>query len=474
MPDLLLELFSEEIPARMQRKAAGDLRKAVTDGLVDAGLTYEGAKEYWTPRRLTLDLRGLTAASKEVREERKGPRTDAPEKAIAGFLRGAGLDSIEQAEKRTDPKKGEFYVATMVKPGRAAQDIIADLMPGIVETFPWPKSMRWGAASADAGSLKWVRPLQAITCTFGPETEEPEVVPFSAGGIASGNTTYGHRFHAPDAIKTKRFEDYADKLDKARVMLDPARRQDAIRADADNLAFAQGLETVKDEPLLEEVANLVEWPVPLLGQFDERYLALPDEVIRLTIKENQKCFVLRKGDALSNTFLLVANIEASDGGAEIVAGNAKVVNARLADAEFFWNTDLQQVETDGFEPWIEKLDAVTFHASLGSLGERVRRMEMLSAKLATAVGADPEMASRAARLAKADLNSQMIYEFPELQGFMGRLFAAHAKEPDVVAAAVEEHYSPLGPSDDVPSAPVSVAVALAEKLDLLAGFWAID
>ncbi len=428
MPDLLLELFSEEIPARMQRKAAGDLRKLVTDALVDAGLTYEGAKEYWTPRRLTLDLRGVTARSADRSEERKGPRTDAPEKAIAGFLRGAGLASVDEAETRSDPKKGEFYVAVIRTPGRAAEEIIAEVMPDIIRNFPWPKSMRWGAKSAEAGSLKWVRPLQSILCTFGPETEEPVVVPFEVGGVTSGNITYGHRFHAPAPIKVRRFDDYAASLDKARVMLDAERRRDTIRADANNLAFARGLELVEDEALLEEVANLVEWPVALMGEFDAAFLDIPDEVIRLTIKENQKCFVLRKGEALSNSFLLVANIAASDGGVEIARGNAKVVNARLADAKFFWETDLHSVREHGFQPWLDKLDDVTFHAKLGSQGERIKRIAALAEELAPIVGADPAQARRAAEIAKADLSSQMVYEFPELQGFMGRQYAERAGE----------------------------------------------
>ncbi len=482
MPDLLLELFSEEIPARMQRKAAGDLRKLVTDALVDAGLTYEGAREYWTPRRLTLDVRGLTARSADRAEERKGPRTDAPEKAIAGFLRGAGLASVDDAETRSDPKKGEFYVAVIRTPGRAAEEIIADVMPGIIRDFPWPKSMRWGAKSVKPGSLKWVRPLQSILCTFGPETEEPVVVPFEVGGVASDNVTYGHRFHAPDPIKVRRFDDYAASLDKAHVMLDAERRRDTIRADAKNLAFARGLELVEDDALLEEVANLVEWPVALMGEFDAEYLDIPDEVIRLTIKENQKCFVLRQGKArdgadetsLSNSFLLVANIDASDGGAEIARGNAKVVNARLADAKFFWETDLHSVREHGFQPWLDKLDAVTFHAKLGSQGERIARIAALAEELAPIVGADPAQARRAAEIAKADLSSQMVYEFPELQGFMGRQYAERAGEADGVARAAQEHYSPLGPSDTVPSDAVSVAVALADKLDTLACFWTID
>ncbi|MEL7273565.1 MAG: glycine--tRNA ligase subunit beta [Pseudomonadota bacterium] len=474
MPDLLLELFSEEIPARMQRKAAGDLKKLVTDALVEAGLTYGGGREYWTPRRLTLDLRGVTARSADTREERKGPRTDAPEKAIAGFLRGAGLENVDQAQVREDPKKGSFYVAVIEKPGRDATEIIADVMPGIITNFPWPKSMRWGGGSAQPGALRWVRPLQAITCLFGPETEEPEVVNFEVGGIQSSNTTHGHRFHAPDAIRVKRFDDYVSALEKAKVVLDADRRKEIIKSEARNLAFAQGLELVEDEALLEEVANLVEWPAPLMGQFDADFLDIPDEVIRLTIKENQKCFVLRKGESLSNNFLMVSNIEASDGGAEIARGNAKVVNARLGDAKFFWETDLHAINTDGFAPWVAKLDNVTFHAKLGSQGDRVRRIMALAKELAPLVGADPDDAERAAFIAKADLNSQMIYEFPELQGAMGRKYAEIASEKPEVAAAAELHYSPLGPTDDVPTEPVSVAVALADKLDTLTGFWAID
>ncbi|MEC9344049.1 MAG: glycine--tRNA ligase subunit beta [Pseudomonadota bacterium] len=493
MPDLLLELLSEEIPARMQKKAAGDLRKLVTDALVDAGLTYEGAKEYWTPRRLALDIRGLTPRSADVREERKGPRTDAPEKAVAGFLRGAGLDSVEQAEIRSDPKKGAFYVAVIEKPGRDAREIIAEAIPAIIRNFPWPKSMRWGEASREPGSLRWVRPLQSILCTFGPETEEPEVIPFEVDGITAGNTTVGHRFMAPDAFQVKRFDDYVAKLEAAKVVLDAERRREIILSDARNLAFARGYELVEDDALAGEVAGLVEWPVVLMGEFEEAFLAIPDEVIRLTIRENQKCFVLQEArraggptgtekdatarageNKLTNRFLLVANVEASDGGAEIARGNGKVVRARLSDARYFWETDLQVAKSEGgFDKWIGKLDDVTFHAKLGSQGERVKRIVALARELAPIVGADPDKAAHAAYLAKADLQSQMVFEFPELQGFMGRLYATEANEDASVARAIEEHYSPLGPTDAVPTDPVSVAVALADKLDTLVGFWAI-
>ncbi|MDJ0614022.1 MAG: glycine--tRNA ligase subunit beta [Rhizobiaceae bacterium] len=477
MPDLLLELFSEEIPARMQRKAAGDLRTAVTNALVDAGLTYEGAKEYWTPRRLVLDLRGLTARSADIREERKGPRIDAPEKAIEGFLRGAGLTSIDQAQVRNDPKKGDFYVAVIEKPGRDAAEIIAEVMPGIIKGFPWPKSMRWGAASAESGSLKWVRPLQSILCLFGPETEAMEIVDFEVDGLRSGNSTRGHRFMAPEMFDVTHFDDYAAKLEKTFVMLDAETRKDTIRAEAQNLAFAKGLELVEDEKLLEEVSGLIEWPTVLMGEFGEDYLDIPAEVIQLTIRENQKCFVLRKSgtDQLTNNFLLVSNIIPSDGGAEVARGNAKVVNARLSDAKFFWESDLHQINSDeGFEPWIAKLDAVTFHAKLGTQGERVQRIMALSEELAPIVGADAGKAKEAAYLCKADLNSAMVYEFPEVQGKMGRTYAERSGKDASVALAIQEHYSPLGPSDDVPSDPISVTVALADKLDTLVGFWAID
>lgn len=499
MPDLLLELRSEEIPARMQRKAAGDLKKLVTDGLVDAGLTYEAAREYWTPRRLTLDVRGINARSADIREERKGPRTDAPEKAIAGFLRGAGLTSVDQASVRTDPKKGDFYVAVMEKPGRNAETIIADIMPGIIKNFPWPKSMRWGAASAQPGSLRWVRPLQSILCTFGPETEEPIVVAFEVDGLVSGNVTYGHRFHAPEAIIVRRFEDYAQKLEKAKVVLDADRRREIILSDARNLAFAQGLELVEDDALLEEVSGLVEWPVILMGEFEKEFLSIPAEVIRLTIKENQKCFVLRaagQSDALTNKFIVTANIEASDGGKVIAHGNGKVVRARLSDALHFWKTDqadLPDLATlaasaakfglDLAKPLdqrMAKLDTlnVTFHAKLGSQGQRVERIRTLAATLVSLVDAqEPDLdrqVDRAVLLAKADLTTEAVGEFPELQGAMGRKYALLQGETRQVAAAIEEHYKPQGPSDDVPSHPVSIIVALADKLDTLTGFWAID
>jgi glycyl-tRNA synthetase beta chain len=508
MPDLLLELRSEEIPARMQRKAAGDLKTLVTAALVEAGLTYEGAREYWTPRRLTLDVRGVDARSKDVVEERKGPRTDAPEKAIEGFLRGAGLASLDEAMVRCDPKKGHFYVATIAKPGRPAEEILAEVLPGIIRNFPWPKSMRWGPASREPGSLRWVRPLQSILCTFGPETEEPVVVDIEVQGVRAGNLTSGHRFHAPDEFRVRRFDDYADGLEKAFVVLDAERRKDMIRHDAENLAFALGLEVVPDEALLEEVSGLVEWPVTLMGEFDEAFLAIPPEVIQQTIRTNQKCFVTRQngGGGLSRRFVLVANVAASDGGMEIARGNGKVVRARLSDALYFWNTDQADLpDRDALRPAAEKfgldlskpldqrmarLDAlgVTFHAKLGTQGERVARIADLAETIAATVYPDgatlngaqvsaaelKALVRRAGLLAKADLTTEAVGEFPELQGLMGRYYAALQGEHPSVQAAIEDHYKPLGPTDTVPADPVSVSIALADKLDMLVGFWAID
>ncbi|TCQ12168.1 glycyl-tRNA synthetase beta chain [Rhizobium sp. PP-F2F-G36] len=494
MPDLLLELRSEEIPAGMQRKAAGDLKKLLTDAMVEAGLTYEGAREYWTPRRLTLDIRGVTARSADVREEKKGPRTDANEKAIEGFLRAAGLASISDAHVHSDPKKGDFYVAHLVKPGRAAEEIVADVMPGIIRNFPWPRSMRSGVASTRPGALRWVRPLQSIVCTFGPENEETQVIAFEVDGLVAGNVTYGHRFHAPDPITVRRFADYIEKLERAKVVLDAERRKEIIAADAGNLAFASGLELVEDAGLLEEVAGLVEWPVVLMGTFDEGDLSIPSEIIRLTIKTNQKCFVTRRPgeETLSNHFILVSNIEAKDGGKEIVHGNGKVVRARLSDARHFWTRDqrdLPDLETlrasaekfdlDLAKPLdqrMAKLDAlnVTFHAKLGTEGERVQRIRALAADLCAVTGADPKLVDRAVVLSKADLRTEAVGEFPELQGIMGRKYALLQGEDDAVATAIAEHRKPQGPTDVVPTDPVSLTVALADKLDTLVGFWIID
>ncbi|MBX6425007.1 MAG: glycine--tRNA ligase subunit beta [Variibacter sp.] len=466
MPDLLLELLSEEIPARMQARAADDLKKLVTDRLVDAGLVYEGARAFATPRRLALWVQGLPVMQPAVREERRGPRVGAPEKAIEGFLKSAGLTSIEQAKIERDAKKGAFYVAVIERPGRATIDLLAEILPDVIRTFPWPKSMRWAN-----GSLNWVRPLHSIVATFGPETEEPDIVPFAVDGIAAGDITRGHRFLAPEPFAVRRLDDYVAKLERAKVVLDAARRQEIILADAKNLAFAQGYELVEDAGLAAEVAGLVEWPVVLMGAFDESFLSIPPEVIRTTIRNNQKCFVLRKPDgSLAPRFILVANTEPADGGRAIVAGNERVIRARLADAKFFYETDLKTP----LERRLPKLKEIIFHEKLGTQAERVERIERLARELAPAVGADPDKAARAARLAKADLVTEMVGEFPELQGLMGKYYALAQGEEESVASALEEHYKPLGPSDRVPTDPVAVAVALADKIDTLVGFWAID
>jgi glycyl-tRNA synthetase beta chain len=477
MPDLLLELFSEEIPARMQAQAAADLQKAVTDALVARGVLYEDCASFATPRRLMLHVAGLPPRQADTREERKGPRVGAPASAIEGFLKSAGLASIEAAKIVTDARKGEFYVAVIERPGRDTIEVLAEILPAIIKSFPWPKSMRWGAASVRSDSLRWVRPLHAIVATFGPETEVPDIIDFAVDGIRAGNITYGHRFMAPGAIEVRRFDDYVAALARAKVVLDPLRRRDIILHDARDLALAHGLELVEDEALLGEVAGLVEWPVVLVGEFDAAFLDLPPEVIRATIRANQKCFVLRRpaerdgqGVVLANTFILVANIEARDGGAAIAAGNGRVVRARLSDAKFFYETDLEI----RLEDRLPKLDAIVFHEKLGSQGERVKRIMALAEELAPLVGADPALARRAAQLAKADLVTEMVGEFPELQGLMGKYYAQAQGEDASVAAAIEDHYKPQGPNDRVPSNPVSIAVALADKIDTLVGFWAID
>jgi glycyl-tRNA synthetase beta chain len=483
MPDLLLELFSEEIPARMQRQAAEDLKRLATNALVDASLAYEGAQAFATPRRLTLHVVGLPDAQPRRVEERKGPRVGAPDGAIQGFLKSAGLARIEDAKIETDAKKGSFYVARIEKEGRAAREVIADILPPILRDFPWPKAMRWGAASAEPEALRWVRPLHAILCTFGGAHETPEIVPFTVGGVAAGDLTYGHRFMAPQAIHVRRFEAYLAALAKAKVVLDRERRKQIILADAQSLALAHGLELIEDEGLLDEVAGLVEWPVTLMGEFERAFLDIPPEVIRATIRANQKCFVLRDADGpLANKFILVSNLVASDGGAAIAAGNARVVRARLSDARHFWRTDLAPLPDykdkadKPLDQRLEKLKAlnIVFHEKLGTQGERVERIAALARELAPIVGADAGLAERAAKLAKADLVTEMVGEFPELQGLTGRYYAAAQGEEPSVADAIEDHYKPQGPNDCIPTSPVSVAVALADKLYTLTGFWAID
>ncbi|MBS0563511.1 MAG: glycine--tRNA ligase subunit beta [Proteobacteria bacterium] len=467
MPDLLIELFSEEIPARMQARARDDLKKIVTDGLVGAGLTYAGAAAFSTPRRLTLAVEGLTGESAALREERKGPATTAPAAAIEGFLRSTGL-TREQLQVRDD-KKGQVYFAVMTRPGRKAPEIVAEVLEGAIRNFPWPKSMRWGA-----GSLRWVRPLHSILCILTDE-HGAQVVPLAVDGIAAGNTTRGHRFLSKGAITVTSFDDYAAKLKRAHVVLDPAEREARIWADATNAAFAAGLEVVEDKGLLAEVAGLVEWPVVLLGKIGADFLDLPPEVLQTSMREHQKFFSLRNPNTgRIEGFVTVANTETADHGATILKGNQKVLAARLSDAKFFWENDLRTVRTVGMEGMAAGLAHVTFHNKLGSQADRIGRIAALAREIAPLVGAAPDLAAEAARVVKADLQSAMVGEFPELQGTMGSYYARAEGLPEPVALACKAHYQPLGPSDDVPSEPVSVAVALADKIDTLCGFWAID
>ncbi|MGE0008403.1 MAG: glycine--tRNA ligase subunit beta [Parvibaculaceae bacterium] len=460
MPELLLELFSEEIPARMQARAAEDLKALVTDALVDLGLVYEGAQAHATPRRLVLSVEGLAARTKDVTEERKGPRVDAPEQAIQGFLKSTGL-ALDQLVQQDD-RKGRFYVARIARPGRPTPDVVAEIVPDVIRKFPWPRSMRWGS-----GDLRWIRPLQSILCCF-----DGEVVDFEVAGLRSGGTTRGHRFLDPREIAARRFEDYARKLHDAKVVVDAGRRAEIIRADAKTLAFAQGLELIEDEALLRETAGLVEWPVVLMGSFGESFLEVPPEAIVTSLRQHQKCFALKdaRTGSLAARYLLVSNMIATDGGRQIVQGNDKVIAARLSDAKFFWDGD----KKTPLEKLLPKLDHVTFHARLGTQGERVSRIEALAGGIARTIGADPARAMLAARLAKADLVTGMVGEFPELQGLMGRYYALAQGVDEEVADAIRDHYKPQGPSDGLPVSKVGQAVAIADKLDTLVGFWSID
>ena len=467
MPDLLLELFSEEIPARMQKRAAEDLRALVTNGLVEAGITYESAAAFATPRRLCLTVTGVLDRSPGLREERKGPRTDAPVQAVDGFLRATGL-TRDQLEVR-DEKKGQLFFAVIDKPGRAASDVVAEVVTATIRNFPWPKSMRWGS-----GSLRWVRPLQSILCIL-TDQAGVETVPVVVDHLVAADSTEGHRFMAPARFKVTSFDDYVLRLKRAFVVLDASERADHIWADATTQAFALGLEVVEDKGLLAEVAGLVEWPVVLMGDIAADFLDLPPEVLQTSMREHQKFFSVRNpASGRIEKFVTVANRHTVDDGATILAGNQKVLFARLSDAKFFWENDLRTVKSIGLEGMGKPLENVTFHNKLGSQAERIQRIEALAREIAPLVGAKPDLAAEAARVAKADLSSEMVYEFPELQGLMGRYYAVAAGHDDGVPEACEDHYSPLGPSDGVPTAPVSVAVALADKIDTLTGFWAID
>jgi glycyl-tRNA synthetase beta chain len=466
MSDLLIELFSEEIPARMQARARDDLKSMITHGLVDAGLTYSSAGAFSTPRRLVLSIEGLSAESKPAREERKGPSASAPPAAIEGFLRSTGL-TLDQLERRAD-KKGETLYAVVEKPGRAASVIIAEVLESTIRSFPWPKSMRWGT-----GTLRWVRPLHSILCLLSDEGGA-EVVSLNIDGIQSSNTTAGHRFLSPARFPVTSFDDYAVKLKRAHVVLDSAEREAAIWQGAQNLGFAAGMEVVEDKGLLTEVAGLVEWPVPLMGRIAETFLGLPPEVLQTSMKEHQKFFSVKNPKTgRIEGFITVANTETADHGETILKGNQKVLSARLSDAKFFWENDLR-VAKAGMQEWLDGLKSVTFHNKLGSQADRIARIAALAREIAPLVGADLALAEQAANLAKADLRSAMVGEFPELQGLMGMYYAREAGLPEAVALAARDHYSPLGPTDTVPSDAVSVAVALADKIDTLTGFWAID
>ena len=457
MPQLLLELFSEEIPARMQAQAGRDLERMARERLAEAGFLPEGVKAFAGPRRLTLVADGVPPAQSDRNEERKGPRANAPDQAIDGFLRSTGLTRDQLVER-----DGVLF-AVIARQGRPTPEIIAEMVEAIVRGFPWPKSMKWGT-----GTLRWVRPLQSILCVF-----DGEVVPFTIDGIVSGEWTRGHRFMGSrQAFRARTFEQYADGLADNFVVLDVEERKARIGHEARTLCQARNLELVEDEGLLDEVSGLSEWPTPILGDMDAAFLDLPPEVIRTSMRTHQKYFTVRDPATgkLAPHFLTVANIEAIDGGAAIAAGNARVLSARLNDARFFWDED-RKVR---LEDRLEKLKGVTFHAKLGTMYERVERIEALARQIAPLVGADADLAAQAARLAKADLGTGMVGEFPELQGLMGGYYARAEASPNPVADAVRDHYRPQGPGDSVPTAPVSVAVALADKLDTLIGFFAVD
>ena len=466
MSDLLIELFSEEIPARMQSQAADNLQRLITNGMVERGLTYTGAQVFHTPRRLTLMVADLTDASLTVEEERKGPKLGAPEKAIQGFLRGAGV-SLEDLEVR-DEKKGKFYFATITKPGRPAVEIITEVLELTVRNFPWSKSMRWGS-----GNLRWIRPLKSILCILSKDGES-QIVPVKIDNILAGNTTTGHRFMAPETFSVQNFDDYETKLKRAKVILRADERSALIWQEATNQAFALGQQIVKDDELLEEISGLVEWPVVLLGRIDPKFLDLPPEVLKTSMKEHQKFFSVSnpKTGRIEN-FVMVANVDTVDGGQTILKGNQKVLSARLADAKFFWENDLREAKA-GMKKWQTSLKDVTFHNKLGSQFDRIERIAALCRELAPIVGADVDISEKAAFTVKSDLSSEMVYEFPELQGLMGRYYALAAGMDADIAIACETHYSPLGPSDDVPNSAVSIVVSLADKLDMLTGFWAIN
>jgi len=460
MAELLLELLSEEIPARMQVRAGDDLKRLVCEGLDKAGLTYDTAQFYVTPRRLALVIDGLPQKQPDVREERKGPKVDAPEKAIQGFLGSTGL-ILDQCEIQ-EGKKGKFYVAVIEKTGQETSSVLPDIITAALHALPWPKSMKWGA-----NSLRWVRPLQNILCIL-----DGAVVPFDFGPVTSCGYSRGHRFLAPKEFAVDDFATYKTLLREHKVILDQEERKQAIRDQAEHVAKEEGYSLKEDEGLLNEVCGLVEWPVVHAGQIDDEFMEVPQECLITSMRSHQKYFSCLKEDGtLAPRFVVVANKFAPDGGDAIIAGNERVLRARLSDAKFFWDQDLKK----NLDEMLPKLDNMLFHAKLGSMGQKVQRMEKLSGELSEMVdGADLGLSCRAAHLAKADLVSEMVYEFPELQGIMGEYYARHKNEDDAVAQAIAEHYAPQGPGDQCPSAPNSVVVALADKIDTLVGFWSID
>ncbi len=459
MPDLLLELFSEEIPARMQGGAARDLERLMVGALTDRGYLFEGAKAFAGPRRLTLAIAGLPAKQKDVREELKGPKTDAPQAALDGFLKKTGLTRDQLRIEKTP--KGDVYMAVIERAGRETVHVLAEIIPEVMAKFPWPKSMRWKPGL----SVRWVRPLHSILCTF-----DGELVPFSFAGISSGLHTRGHRFLSEGKIEARRFDDYAQKLKAAHVVLEADERAAIIFEGVKQAAFVHGLEMIPDEGLLTEVSGLAEWPVVYVGTIQDEFMDVPAEILQTSMRTHQKYFSLRdpKTGKMANRFALVANMIAKDGGKEIVAGNERVLRARLSDAKFFWDEDRKH----SLESRVEKLKGIVFHAKLGTQFERVERIEKLAGEIAAKIGADAEKARRAAHLCKADLTTGVVGEFPELQGIMGRYYALHDKEDAFVADAIRDHYKPVGPNDAVPADKVSIAVALADKLNALTGFFA--
>ncbi|PWC54316.1 glycine--tRNA ligase subunit beta [Azospirillum sp. TSO22-1] len=466
MPELLIEFFSEEIPARMQARAADDLKRLVTDRLTASGLTFTKAEAHSTPRRLALVVDGLPERTADVKEEKKGPRVGSPEQAVQGFLKSAGLTSLDQCEQR-DTGKGVFYFAVAEKKGRDTAEVLAEIIPAVMAELPWPKSMRWSS-----GDVRWVRPLHSIVAVFGGRTLAGSFnLGERQGSLAFGNTTRGHRFLSPEPFAVESFADYKQKLRAAHVVLDREERKAKVKADAEALAASQGLTLSPDDGLLEEVAGLVEWPVMLMGSIDEAFMDVPAEVLITSMRTHQKYFaVLDKAGKMAPRFIVAANMVTADGGKAVVAGNERVLRARLSDAKFFWDQDRRTK----LEERVPKLANITFHAKLGTVSEKVNRVQVLAAEIARAIGADADAATRAAFLAKADLVTEVVGEFPEVQGIMGRYYALGEGESAAVAEAIAEHYKPLGPTDSCPTAPVSVAVALADKLDTLVGFFAID